>query len=95
VAGVWIAATKDDADSDFALWQTPDKNILWVTTYEYQLPHGGTYNVHVGCGQKPENPKEWVNENWSKEAVSGPNNSFICDDPTTNQDFGVCRQVSG
>jgi hypothetical protein len=95
VAGVWISATKDDADSDFASWQTPDTNTPWVATYEYQLPHGSTYNVHVGCGQKPEDQKEWVNEDWSRDAVSGSSNSFICEDPTNDQDHGVCRRVSG
>ena len=93
VAGIWIAATKGQDDSDFALWQTPDTNKPWIATYQYELPHGGTYNVHVGCGQDPTNQKEWVNENWSKEAVSGTNNSFICDDPLANQGVGICRRV--
>jgi len=84
-----------DADSNFASWQVQDASKPWIARYRYELPHGGTYTVHVGCGQKPENPNEWVNEDWSKNPVSGPLNSFTCDDPTAGASIGICRQVSG
>lgn len=94
VAGVWIAATSGDADSGFADWRVGDTNKPWVAAYQYSLPGGGAYAVHVGCGQQKNNPKKWVHEDRS-DPVQPPKNSFDCADPTPSDTYGVCRRTKG
>src|SRR5262249_43331347 len=86
VEGVWIAASS--GGSGLATWHTVNEPTN--AYYSYQLPNGGDYAVHVGCGGSPAN--------WSVPAdsgtVSGLVNNFVCDDVTGQTDYEICLHTN-
>jgi hypothetical protein len=59
-----------------------------VANFSYNLPHGGTYYVHVGCGGSPQN---WAVPTYSYNAVSGSGHDFYCwDIPYEDPNYGHC-----
>lgn len=67
LVGVWIAASTGQDDSGFAHLGPPNTNGPSFPdsaegTYSYRLPHGGSYAVHVGCGQ---NKHGWLSSDYS------------------------------
>jgi TIR domain len=93
VVGVWIAASGGQRDSGFAHLGPPNPvgpsyPIKATGTYSYQLLHGGSYAVHVGCGGSAGH---WASKNYSP-LISGPAAHLHCDDPTTAPVHGVPPQ---
>jgi hypothetical protein len=67
LAGVWIAASSGQTDSGFA--HLGPRDTIGPSfpagaegTYSYRLPHGGSYAVHVGCGQTKHG---WISSDFS------------------------------
>jgi hypothetical protein len=101
VAGVWIAASTGQSDSGLAhVGSAAPSGIIYpagsIASYSYLLPHGGTYAVHVGCGEKVG---AWDSSNYSP-LLSGHTADLRCDDPTTLPAHGItphglCTTISG
>jgi hypothetical protein len=78
VVGVWIQAEKGGSG-----WATLSSRNRADTrkTFQYSLPKGGRYQVHVGCGWKNKywwgGGKVWKTNNKSGY-VSGTNKNFTC-----------------
>ncbi|WP_328760353.1 chitinase [Streptomyces sp. NBC_00271] len=83
VVGVWVQAAHG-ADSRFAAWRGigDGASADWWT----ELPQHEEYSLHVGCGGTAD---QWGNEN-KTGTVSGPHNSFTCDDITGDSSYERC-----
>lgn len=78
VSGVWVHGEK--SKSGFAKWSVPIKlGGISQAKFSYTLNKGGRYQVHVGCGSKPGNSKEWK-VNAKSGWTSGSNKKFLCND---------------
>jgi hypothetical protein len=83
--GVWIVAK--NGGSGWAKWT----GITATTArYNYTLPKGGKYAVHVGCGGSLS---EWLTKPDSK-MVPGTVNNFLCHDVAGQPDFDFCKHIS-
>lgn len=83
VVGIWIAAASGQKDSGYAHLGPATAAASHATgptvTYSYLLPHGGTYNVHVGCGGTSSH---WESSNFSPP-ISARVVQLRCDDPAS------------
>lgn len=79
VVGVWIQAER--GGSGWAKTKSYH-GYTYKKTYEYKLPKGGRYQVHVGCGWKNKHwwggGKVWKTSNKSGYVTGGKN--FTCID---------------
>ena len=91
VIAIWIAASTGQKDSGYAHLGPATAGATHATgptvTYSYLLPHGGTYNAHVGCGG--------TSSHWDSANFSPPISTRVahlrCDDPTTGlTSTGTC-----
>jgi transcriptional regulator with XRE-family HTH domain len=83
VVGVWIAASTGQGDSGFAHLGPPNASgishpIGASGTYSYRLPHGGSYDVHVGCGGTAH---AWASSDYSR-LLSSRTVHLRCQDPS-------------
>jgi hypothetical protein len=86
VEGVWIAAS--NGGSGWASWHTNgDPTYAY---YSYNLPNGGSYAVHVGCGGSPQN--------WAVPTASGyyggTVNDFLCYDEPYESPYKYCQHTN-
>jgi len=58
--------------------------------YNYTLPHGGSYAVHVGCGGSLPDWQTTPDSNM----VSGTFNDFLCYDVAGQSNFDFCAHVN-
>jgi hypothetical protein len=85
VEGVWIDA--QNGGSGYAKWTGITATIA---RYNYRLPKGGKYAVHVGCGGSLA---QWQTQPDSN-MVSGSVNNFVCHDIAGQSDFDFCQHVT-
>jgi hypothetical protein len=85
VVGVWIDAA--NGGSGFASMYAEPTNRSRAR-YVRNLPFGGSYALHVGCGGSPQ---RWAIANYSPY-VSLPQTDFVCFDESTGTNFGKCQQ---
>jgi hypothetical protein len=79
--GVWVQAAR--SKSGWADWKVPvHLGGTSKVDYTYTLNNGGPYQVHVGCGGRPQH---WDNDIHS-DNVEGPHD-FLCNDinPIANE----------
>jgi hypothetical protein len=74
VEGVWIAA--NSGGSGWASWSRAPSDPE-EASFSYNLPNGGSFSVHVGCGGSPQN---WAVATYSYNSVSGSGHNFYCYD---------------
>lgn len=85
VEGVWIAA--NSGGSGWASWSAYAGDPEYAS-FSYNLPNGGSYYVHVGCGGSPQN---WAVSTYSYNAVTGSGHVFYCYDyPYEDPYYGHC-----
>jgi hypothetical protein len=70
VEGIWVAA--NSGGSGWANWTPVGAN--WYASFNYTLPNGGSYSLHVGCGGSPQH---WNMALYSS-TVSGSGYQFYC-----------------
>lgn len=86
VVGVWVQAV--NGGSGWASWSPQPEN--YSARYQYSLPYGGQYAIHVGCGGTPA---RWATANYS-DNVGGTNNSFTCYDvPNAGYAYLRCQHT--
>jgi hypothetical protein len=74
VEGVWIAA--NSGGSGWASWYSyANYGEPNYASFSYNLPYGGSYYVHVGCGGIPSH---WQVPTYSYNAVTGSGHTFYC-----------------
>jgi hypothetical protein len=81
VEGVWIVARR--GGSGWAEWTGVTATLA---RYNYTLPKGGSYAVHVGCGGSLPDWQTTPDSGF----VSGAFNDFLCHDVAGQADFDVC-----
>ena len=85
VVGVWVEGRSGGSwwADDFIPKTTDPSTASFVKL----LPHGGQYQVRVGCGGTRA---DWRTTNYSQYVDEG-HHDFICDDPNTREIPGTCR----
>jgi hypothetical protein len=103
VTGVFIQAERAprvvsyEIQSGFADWWLHTSSLN-TASFEYWLPFGGAYSVHVGCGtlQKPGTTGGWATDNRTP-VVDLSSANWMCDNPVNAEPETVvatnCRQV--
>jgi hypothetical protein len=81
VQGVWVEGFS--GGSHFAATTVGSSGL---TAFTYQLPYGGAYQIHVGCGGTPAS---WQVEPWS-DFVRGTGHSFTCYDRRADDRYLTC-----
>lgn len=87
IQGIWIEGFS--GGSGFAGLSPGDRRSALVT-YRYELPSGGKYQVHVGCGGTPVT---WTLELRSRYVNPGTNH-FLCHDNAARSDDRTCAVTS-
>jgi len=86
--GVWVSAA--NGGSGFAHWYKTNSNGS-EAAFRYDLPNGGTYNIHVGCGGSTQ---DWENtdytENGSGTIKDHNSHYFTCQDLPLVTGHGPC-----
>jgi hypothetical protein len=83
--GIWIVAKS--GGSGWAKWT----GVTATTArYNYTLPKGGSYAVHVGCGGTLASWQTAPDSNF----VSGTSNNFICYDVAGQPKFDFCSHIT-
>ncbi|HVB22303.1 MAG TPA: helix-turn-helix domain-containing protein [Ktedonobacteraceae bacterium] len=89
VVGIWVSAV--NGGSNFATWYKTNSNGS-EAAFRYDLPDGGAYNVHVGCGGSRQ---DWDNtdytENGSGTIMDHHVHFFICQDVPLVMGHGPCQ----
>jgi len=85
VVGVWVEGRSGGSwwADDFTPLTTNPSTASFVKL----LPHGGQYQVRIGCGGTPA---DWRTTNYSQYVDDG-HHDFICDDPDNSEIPGTCR----
>ncbi len=88
VVGVWVSAV--NGGSNFASWYKTNSNGSEIV-FRYDLPNGGAYNIHVGCGGSKQ---DWDNtdytENGSSTIKDHNPHYFTCQDIPLVAGHGPC-----
>jgi hypothetical protein len=82
VEGVWVSAA---AGSAYASWQALGNGS--TSDWWFTLPQEESYSLHVGCGGSPPS---WAVATYTA-TVSGPHNSFNCQDSPGASGYGQCE----
>jgi hypothetical protein len=89
VVGIWIAASSGGSDSGPAnlgsSGSASRSHPGSAVSYTYLLRHGGTYSVHVGCG---DTAAHWASTSYSP-LISGATAHLHCRDPESKPIDGL------
>lgn len=82
--GIWVQAQSSTSGWAELLGYPLEAAGAWKMNYAFNLDRGGAYQVHVGCGGRPE---KWDN-NLKSDYVTG-SHDFLCNDvnPIAEQIF--------
>lgn len=82
VQGIWVEGFSGGSNFATMGHAAPDGS----RPFTYQLPYGGRYQVHVGCGGTPA---AWGPEIWSPY-VDGIDHAFVCHDVPAEPEYDNC-----